>query len=73
MNRDKAIALARGYIFSQWPKLFEPEVDHTYHELSSVHDVILDFGPELQAYLRVYPDEVVELLFFGQHDELDLE
>lgn len=73
MNRDKAIKLARGYIFSQWPKLFEPEVDHTYYGLLSVHEVILDFGPELQAYLRVWPDETVELLFFGLHDELNLE
>lgn len=73
MNRDKAIELANGYIFSQWPKLFEPEGIRIRDDWMTSYEVLLDLGSGFQAYLRVYPDEGVELIFFGQHDELDLE
>lgn len=50
--------------------MFEYDIDHVFVDLNDIQEVLLDFGPELQAFFLVYPDEQVDLLFFGEHDDI---
>ena len=71
VTRKKAEELAWRFLFSQ-QRLFEQDLSHYVYDINQVQEVLLDLGPELQAFLLVYPDENVEILFFGKHDDWDI-
>ena len=71
VTRRGAEELARRFIFSQ-QRLFELDLSHNIYDINEIQEVLLDLGPELQAFLLVYPDENVELLFFGKYDDWDI-
>ena len=69
--RKRAIELAMKHLYGQ-QRLFESDADHVFVDMNEIQEVLLDFGPELQAFYLLYPDDQVELLFFGEHDSFGL-
>lgn len=69
VSKKRATELAMKHLFRQ-QRMFEYDIDHVFVDLNDIQEVLLDFGPELQAFFLVYPDEQVDLLFFGEHDDI---
>jgi hypothetical protein len=52
--------------------MFNNETNSYAFDANEIQEVLIDLGPERQAFFLVYPDEQIELIFLGEHDAIGL-